>query len=292
MLPRDGRQRVQIERVSPEIDGGRFPIKRTIGEKIHVEADMFCDGHDMITGIILYRPETSQQWQEAPLSPLVNDRWQGEFTVSEMGSYVYTVMAWVDHFQSWRRDIQKKIDALQVAPVDWLIGAQLIEEASQRTSGQDAEQLQTWSNALRSHANASNGILEDKIVSPQLTLLMGKYPDRQLASTYEKLLKVTVDREKARFSTWYELFPRSCGAPENMVPSPTVSPVSPILQIWALMSSTYRPFTRLALPFAKGKTTPLSPNREMWECLGALVPQKEGTKRFTPNLGPPKTSEI
>ena len=201
MLPRDGRQRVQIERVSPEIDGGRFPIKRTIGEKIHVEADMFCDGHDMITGIILYRPETSQQWQEAPLSALVNDRWQGEFTVSEMGSYVYTVMAWVDHFQSWRRDIQKKIDALQVAPVDWLIGSQLIEEASQRASSQDAEQLQTWSNALRSHANASNGILEDKIVSPQLTHLMGKYPDRELASTYEKLLKITVDREKARFST-------------------------------------------------------------------------------------------
>jgi starch synthase (maltosyl-transferring) len=213
MLPRDGRQRVQIEGVSPEIDGGRFPIKRTIGEKIHVEADMFCDGHDMIAGVILYRPETSQQWQEAPLSPLVNDRWEGEFAVSEMGSYVYTIMAWVDHFKSWRRDIQKKIDALQVAPVDWLIGAQLIEEASQRASSQDAEQLQTWSNALRSHANASNGILEDKIVSPQLTHLMGKYPDRELASTYEKLLKITVDREKARFSTWYELFPRSCGAP-------------------------------------------------------------------------------
>ncbi|AFZ19456.1 alpha-1,4-glucan--maltose-1-phosphate maltosyltransferase [Allocoleopsis franciscana] len=213
MLPKEGRQRVQIEGVSPEIDGGRFPIKRTIGEKIQVEADMFCDGHDMITGVILYRPETSQQWQEAPLSPLFNDRWQGEFSVSEIGSYVYTIMAWVDHFKSWRRDILKKIDAVQVAPVDWLIGAQLIEETSQRASGDDAEQLQTWSNALRSHANANNGILEDKIVSPHLAFLMDKYPDRTLASTYEKLLKVTVDREKARFSTWYELFPRSCGAP-------------------------------------------------------------------------------
>lgn len=213
MLPKEGRQRVQIEGVSPEIDGGRFPIKRTIGEKIHVEADMFCDGHDVIAGVILYRPETSQQWQEAPLSPLFNDRWQGEFSVSEMGGYVYTLMAWVDHFQSWRRDILKKIDAAQVVPVDWLIGAQLIEETSQRASGHDAEQLKTWCEALRSHANASNGILEDKIVSPQLALLMSKYPDRKFASTYEKLLKITVDREKARFSTWYELFPRSCGAP-------------------------------------------------------------------------------
>jgi starch synthase (maltosyl-transferring) len=213
MLPKEGRQRVQIEGVSPEIDGGRFPIKRTIGEKIQVEADMFCDGHDVIEGVILYRPETSQQWQESPLSPLVNDRWEGEFTVSEMGGYVYTIMAWVDHFKSWRRDILKKIDAVQVVPVDWLIGAQLIEETSQRASGEDVEQLQTWSNALRSHANANNGILEDKIVSPHLASLMAKYPERKLASTYEKLLKVTVDREKARFSTWYELFPRSCGAP-------------------------------------------------------------------------------
>ena len=213
MLPSEGRQRVQIEGVSPEIDGGRFPIKRTVGEKVHVEVDMFCDSHDAINGVILYRPETSQQWLEAPLSPLVNDRWEGEFTVSEMGSYVYTIMGWVDHFKSWRRDMAKKIDAAQVVPVDWLIGAELIEKASQRSSGHDAEQLKTWVAALRSHYNESNGILEDKVQSPQLAVLMAKYPDREFATTYEKLLKITVDREKARFSSWYELFPRSCGAP-------------------------------------------------------------------------------
>ena len=140
----EGRRRVQIEGVSPEIDGGRFPIKRTVGEKVHVEADMFCDSHDAISGVILYRPETSQQWLEAPLSPLVNDRWEGEFTVSEMGSYVYTIMGWVDHFKSWRRDMAKKIDAAQVVPVDWLIGAELIEKASQRSSGHDGEHLKTW----------------------------------------------------------------------------------------------------------------------------------------------------
>jgi starch synthase (maltosyl-transferring) len=213
MLPTEGRQRVQIEGVSPEIDGGRFPIKRTVGEKVHVEVDMFGDGHDAIAGVILYRPESSQQWKEAQLFPLVNDRWEGEFRVSEMGSYVYTILGWVDHFKSWQRDIVKKIDAAQVAPVDWLIGAELIEQASQRASSQDAEQLKTWVGALRCHAYASNGILEDKAVSPELATLMAKYPDRQFATTYEKLLKITVDREKARFSSWYELFPRSCGEP-------------------------------------------------------------------------------
>lgn len=213
MLPTDGRERVQIEGVWPEIDGGRFPIKRTVGEKVRVEADMFGDGHDMISGVIVYRPETSQQWQEAPLSPLVNDRWEGEFTVSEMGSYVYTVMGWVDHFKTWQRDMTKKIDAAQVGPVDWLIGAELIEKASQQASGQDAGQLNTWVAALRTHCNESNGILEDKALSQELAALMAKYPDRSFATTYEKLLKITVDRERARFSTWYELFPRSCGTP-------------------------------------------------------------------------------
>jgi starch synthase (maltosyl-transferring) len=213
MLPTEGRQRVQIEGVSPEIDGGRFPIKRTVGEKVHVEVDMFCDGHDAIAGVILYRPESSQQWQETPLSPLVNDRWEGEFPVSEMGSYVYTITGWVDHFKSWRRDIAKKIDAAQVSPVDWLIGAELIEQASQRASGQDAEQLKTWAAAVRSHHKESNGILEDKALSQELAALAAKYPDRQFATTYEKLLKITVDRERARFSSWYEMFPRSCGAP-------------------------------------------------------------------------------
>jgi starch synthase (maltosyl-transferring) len=213
MLPTEGRQRVQIEGASPEIDGGRFPIKRTVGEKVHVEVDMFGDGHDAIAGVILYRPESSQQWQEAPLFPLVNDRWEGEFRVTEIGSYVYTILGWVDHFKSWQRDIVKKINAVQVAPVDWLIGAELIEQGSQRASGQDAEQLKTWAEALRCHAYASNGILEDKAVSPELGTLMAKYPDRQFATTYEKLLKITVDREKARFSSWYELFPRSCGEP-------------------------------------------------------------------------------
>jgi starch synthase (maltosyl-transferring) len=213
MLPSDGRQRVQIEGVSPEIDGGRFPIKRTIGEKVHVEVDMFCDGHDLMSGVILYRPETSQQWQEAPLSSLVNDRWEGEFTVAEMGSYIYTIMGWVDHFKSWRRDMTKKIDAAQVTPVDWLIGVELIEQASQRASGHEAEQLKTWADTLRSRSNESNGVLEDKIQSQELVALMAKYPDRSFATTYEKLLKITVDRERARFSTWYEMFPRSCGAP-------------------------------------------------------------------------------
>jgi starch synthase (maltosyl-transferring) len=213
MLPTEGRKRVQIEEVSPEINGGRFAIKRTVGEEVRVEVDMFCDSHDAISGVILYRPETSQQWLEAPLSPLVNDRWQGKFTVSEMGRYVYTVMGWVDHFKSWRRDIIKKIEAGQDVSLDWLVGAELIEQGSQRASGQDAEQLKNWAMTIRSQQKEGADIPYMETLSEERIALMTQYPDRELATSYEKELKITVDREKARFSSWYELFPRSCGAP-------------------------------------------------------------------------------
>jgi starch synthase (maltosyl-transferring) len=209
----EGRRRVQIEGIYPEIDGGRFPIKRTVGEEVRVEVDMFSDGHDLISGVILYRPEASEKWSEVPLSPLVNDRWQGTFTVSEIGRYVYTITAWVDHFLTWRRDMAKKIEAGQNVSVELLIGAQLVEQASQRATGEESSQLQTWAETLRSLQQEDPPIIEQKALSPTLADLMVKYPDRKFASTYEKELGIVVDRAKARFSTWYELFPRSCGEP-------------------------------------------------------------------------------
>ena len=210
MLPEEGRKRVQIEGVWPEFDGGRFAIKRIIGDQVHVEVDMFADGHDVVSGVLLYRPETSPDWEEVPLSPLVNDRWQGEFTVEEIGTYVYTVMAWVDHFQTWRRAMDKKLAADQDVSVELLIGAQLISQASDRATGNDAIKLKTWAETL-SAKHSDSLLLGNKALSGDLALLMAKYPDRTFATTYDKQLKVTVDRPKADFSTWYELFPRSCG---------------------------------------------------------------------------------
>ena len=102
--PPNGRQRVVIETVRPEIDSGRFPIKRVGGESVVVEADLFCDGHDMLSCRVLYRADTSKAWQECPMRPLGNDRWRAEFAVPSLGQYLYTVEGWVDHFATWRRD--------------------------------------------------------------------------------------------------------------------------------------------------------------------------------------------
>lgn len=211
MLQQEGRRRVQIEGVSPEIDGGRFPIKRTVGEEVRVEVDMFADGHDVVAGVLQYRPESSGEWSEVPLSPLVNDRWQANFTVTQLGRYVYTIIGWVDHFLSWRKGIAKKIEAGQDVSVDVLIGAEFVEEASQRATGDDSSILKTWAATLRSIQKEDAVILEQKILSEDLLNLMTKYPDRKFATTYDRELGIVVDPEKARFSSWYEMFPRSCG---------------------------------------------------------------------------------
>ena len=100
--PKDGRKRVVIEAISPEVDAGRFPAKRTVGDQVRVEADIFTDGHDSIAASLLAHREGSDDWTEIPMGPLVNDRWTAAFRVSELGRYGFKVLGWVDHFETWR----------------------------------------------------------------------------------------------------------------------------------------------------------------------------------------------
>ena len=106
-------RRVIIEGVQTEIDGGRFPTKRTVGETVTVLADIFTDGLDVISGALRYRKEESSEWEEVPMKYLLNYRWDASFRTREMGRYVYTLYAWVDLFKSWRSDLIKKVNAKQ-----------------------------------------------------------------------------------------------------------------------------------------------------------------------------------
>jgi starch synthase (maltosyl-transferring) len=208
MEMKEGRKRVIIEGVSPEIDEGLFPIKRTMGEKVVVEADIFTDGHDLLSCVLLFRKEEDPNWEAVPMEPLVNDRWRGSFQVSEMVRYRYTIKAWVDRFRTWRRDLKKKVDAGQDVSVDLQIGVQYIEQAVPRAKGAVAK-------ALKQRIAQIAGTLdpEEKVplaLDDDLAELMVLCSERRFISTYEKELVVVVEREKARFSTWYEMFPRSC----------------------------------------------------------------------------------
>jgi starch synthase (maltosyl-transferring) len=213
MHPDAGRKQVIIEGIQPVIDAGRFPIKRTVGEQVVVEADIFTDGHDLLSAVLCYRWTRDTAWTEVAMAPLGNDRWQGGFSVSQLGRYSYRIQAWVDHFATWYGALRKRVEAEQEVQVELLIGAELIEAASQRTTDADAVELQKRARQLRMPL-ASGSLAQARLVLQDETLrtLMALYSDRRFATTSPGEFVVVVDRAKACFSTWYEMFPRSCAA--------------------------------------------------------------------------------
>jgi starch synthase (maltosyl-transferring) len=211
-FPAQGRCRAVIENVSPEIDAGNFPIKRTVNERVVVEADIFADGHDSLAGVLKYRPAEVVEWTEVPMRFLENDRWTGYFMVTRPGNYFYTIEAWVDHFESWRKDFGKKLRAGQNITVDLQVGISLVEPIVKRVNGLGGERLRQWAEDLRKGESSLGGSITERALDENVAKLAGLFSDRSGATTYRELA-VTVDRERARFGAWYELFPRSC-APE------------------------------------------------------------------------------
>jgi len=192
-------ERVVIRGVTPEIECGRFPIKRVVGENVVVEADIFADGHDSIAAVIRHRHEEDERWSEVPLQFLWNDHWRGTFTVQKLGQHLYTISAWIDLFQTWYNDFRKRVAADQDVTVDLQIGAALLKNVAERASGADARKLQHLAKELN---------IAD--VDDRLAVLASAYADRTNATHYKEL-RITVDPIRARFSTWYEMFPRSYG---------------------------------------------------------------------------------
>jgi starch synthase (maltosyl-transferring) len=195
---------VAIEAVSPQVEAGRFPAKRSLGERVAIEADVFADGHDAVACVIRYRHQSESAWTEVPMAPLGNDRWRAELNVSQLGRYLYTVQGWVDRFQTWRLQLAKRIAAGQDVSLELKVGAQLVEAAAARAEGGDSVLLTRHAAALVGGAAA---------IGKDLTDLMERYPDRSEAVTYPREFELLVDPQRARFSAWYELFPRSAGEP-------------------------------------------------------------------------------
>ena len=177
--------------------------KRAVGESVAVEADVFGDGHDAVAGALLYRHEREAEWTTVPMTPLVNDRWQAQFPVTELGKYLFTIEGWVDNFETWRRRLAKRIEAGQDTKVEIEVGARMVDAASQRANGAaaDAAKLVALSKALRSGKAELDG---------ELSELMRRHGERHV-TPYGRHLEVLVEPVKARYSTWYELFPRSVG---------------------------------------------------------------------------------
>ena len=208
-------RRVAIEGVSPEIDGGRFPAKTVVGETFTVEADIFCDGHDVIDAALLVRRrgEGEEGWRESPMLLFDNDRWRGHWVFEAIGAHEFTILAWRDLFRSWRAEVSKKHAAGQDIALELEEGRRLVAAALEtvraRGEGETAEAhgLSALLAALAEHPG--EGERFGRLMGEETADLMRRARVRTNPSLYERVVPVTVDRRTAAVSAWYELFPRS-----------------------------------------------------------------------------------
>ena len=199
---------VVIENLQPLIDGGRYPIKRIVGEDLVVEADIFRDGHDVVAAILKWRVLGKRAWRETPMNFVDNDRWRGICTLYDEDIHEYTVEAWTDAFRSWQAEFAKKFEAgISDLRSEALEGAALVEAAARRGRDRaDRKRLLEFSQQISTGANSEIRAIAQ---SGELAVLMATYPDRAAATQYDPPLCVVVDRPAALIAAWYEFFPRS-----------------------------------------------------------------------------------
>ena len=203
--------RAVIDAVLPAVDGGRFPIKRIAGEAVEIEAHCFADGHDKLRVVLRWKSVAASDEYEVDMKPQPNDVWLAEFTPPSAGRYRYSVVAWVDHFESWRRELERREDRADIR-IALRTGAALIDQAAARAMGSDSVILTEWSGQLRaSAADAGTDSPAQKALALDAAraAIIARYADRSLATTLS--LELIADRKRAAFSSWYEMFPRSAG---------------------------------------------------------------------------------
>jgi starch synthase (maltosyl-transferring) len=208
-----GNVRAVIDAVLPAVDNGRFAVKCVAGERVCVRAHCFTDGHDVLRVQLCWRAHDQAEFREVPMKPLGNDVWEAGFSPPAIGRYVYTAVAWVDPFESWRSEMTRRVDPDDVR-IASEVGAAEVAAAAARAEGADRIALQRWATELEALAAAPGTdavSLKALALDEELAELARRHPDRRHAVRHPVELPLVADRERARFSTWYELFPRSAG---------------------------------------------------------------------------------
>lgn len=210
-VPTDRRlTHIIIEDISPTVDGGRYPVKRVVGEPCVVEADIFRDGHQVLRAAVKWRREADESFAEEPMIVLANDRWRGQFIPSENARYFYGVEAWTDIFASWLADFTKKAVAGRDISSDLLEGIAHLEAILKNLNGVEEDSISRCLERLRQ--NHDRSVALDCLSDPELVAVARRFGNRFGVTRSEPLLELVVDRPQARFSAWYEMFARSQGA--------------------------------------------------------------------------------
>jgi starch synthase (maltosyl-transferring) len=210
----EGRKRVSIVNVTPQLDCGKYPIKRIVNEKVTVQADIFVDGHDKVKALLLYRKSKGQsKWKESPMVFLGNDHWEGSFSPDSVGNFEYTIEAWVDHFSTWQYGLKKKFEDNQDIKTELQIGVDYLEKAKANASAGEKKKLQVAIDLINTNSNEAKTV--SYALSDTISELMATLNDKEKVGQYSRILPVKVEPQHALFSAWYEFFPRSTSSEEG-----------------------------------------------------------------------------
>jgi starch synthase (maltosyl-transferring) len=307
----DASRRIVIEAVEPELDCGRYAIKREMGDTVQVRADLFKEGHDALSAAIRYRPEDEAEWREAPLTFWDNDRWSGEFTVDRNCRWLYTVAAWTDWFGTWQSELRKKYDAGQNVALELFEGAQLVAVAAAEAAEPDAGRLRQSLVEILGHetgevdhlhreaafervaaaleSGAGDRTLADRVAAaldPALLALMAANPIRTDLTEHARVLPVQVDRVAARFAAWYELFPRSMSDdPARHGTFRDVIAKLPYMRDLGFDVLYFPPIHPIGRQFRKGRNNTLTPSDTDPGSPYAIGGEEGGHRDLHPELG-------
>jgi starch synthase (maltosyl-transferring) len=273
--------RVIIDSVTPQIDGGKFPIKRTVGEKLKVEATLLCDGHDVLKGNLLYRKLSEKKFQKKPLRPLGNDRWQASIVIETFIDYEYTVEASIDRLSSWYSDFFKKAEAGLPTHVDLQVGIELLFRAEGYFKKEEKLCILKKRTRLEEFKNRiiTPSFLSDWWDDDTFQNLIHQFPDPSSHLQYVKTLLIQVDPVLATFSSWYEFFPRSFG---------TLQDTEKILEYVSALGfhiAYLPPIHPIGESFRKGKNNALQAQADDLGSPWAIGSPQGGHKSIHPDLG-------
>ncbi|MEM8954836.1 MAG: maltotransferase domain-containing protein [Verrucomicrobiota bacterium] len=209
--PRPHAPTTVIANISPNLDNGRYAIKRVAGEDLFVQADIFKDGHDTLRALLKWRAHGADSWNESPMHPIENDRWTGVCQFEGIGKYEFSIEAWADPWQTWLHEFEKKFEAKQKdLSVEITEGAFLVVAAGRRAlADQQTDPAQELSQIADAFRTATPEKVNELLQQHELIAMMERWPDRSLSTSLDHPLPVDVERARARFSAWYEFFPRS-----------------------------------------------------------------------------------
>ncbi|HEY8381039.1 MAG TPA: maltotransferase domain-containing protein [Microvirga sp.] len=280
-----GENRVIIEAVSPEIDNGRSPVKRVVGDVLEVEADILTDGHDKFNAAILYRAAGETEWRRAPMRFVDNDRWGGGFPLERNTRYQYTIEGWRDPFATWLNEVEKKRGAGINVRLETIEGLHIVEKAAGLADGEDAHALADLVRRLKAHEAGSEAQL-GLMLDETNRALIDRNAERQNVSRYEPVLEVVADRLAARFSAWYELFPRSQSA-EPGVHGTFLDVIAQLPRVKDLGFDVlyFTPIHPIGRTNRKGRNNTLTPGPDDPGSVYAIGAEEGGHRDVHPELG-------